>query len=244
MSPYASFSRFAPILLALLLSCSQAPTEPTDADENAATDTQEGAALLDAEGSAAEGSAPAPAETKAAVKPSAPRFVEIPAGTELQVRLDQRVSTTDNKSGDTFQAHLDQPIKVNDQVIVPAGAHVTGELTEVTGSGRVRGRAQLSMTLRSITTGGKHFALGSDPLTVQAEGTKKEDATKIGIGAAIGGAIGAIAGGGDGAAKGAAIGAGAGTGVVLATKGDAVDFDAETKLVFTLSEALKLPAGQ
>ena len=52
-----------------------------------------------------------------------------------------------------------------------------------------------------------------------APGTKKADATKIGIGAGAGAIVGAITGGKKGAAIGSAVGAGGGTGVVLATRG-------------------------
>ena len=59
-------------------------------------------------------------------------------------------------------------------------------------------------------------------ITHQAEATKGEDATKIGIGAGAGAAIGALLGGGSGAAKGATIGGAAGTGAVLATRGQEI----------------------
>ena len=74
----------------------------------------------------------------------------------------------------------------------------------------------------------------------EAEGTKKQDAAKIGGGAAAGAVIGGLLGGGDGAAKGAAIGGGAGTGVVLATRGKEVTVPAGTAVSARLTGPLMI----
>jgi hypothetical protein len=52
--------------------------------------------------------------------------------------------------------------------------------------------------------------------------------------------IGAIAGGGKGAAIGAVSGAGAGTAVQVMTKGQRVRIPSETRLTFTLQQAVRL----
>jgi len=72
-------------------------------------------------------------------------------------------------------------------------------------------------------------------LSFQADSTKKQDATKVGVGAGLGAVIGAIAGGGKGAAIGAAAGAGAGGATVAATRGKEIQLAAEHKLNFALS---------
>jgi hypothetical protein len=71
---------------------------------------------------------------------------------------------------------------------------------------------------------------------MQAEGTKKQDAAKIGIGAAAGAVLGEVIGGD--AAKGAVIGGAAGTGVVLATKGKQVELAAGAELPVSLAAPL------
>lgn len=63
------------------------------------------------------------------------------------------------------------------------------------------------------------MAISTGTVTRVAPATKKQDAAKIGAGAAGGAIVGGLMGGGDGAAKGAAIGGGAGTAVVLSTRG-------------------------
>jgi len=167
----------------------------------------------------------------------------VPAGHQISIRLDHGVSSGANKSGDTFTAILDKPIQINQRTLAPVGTEVHGRLTAVDGSNRVKGRARMSLKVEEIVLDSEPYDLETNALHFEAEATKKEDAAKIGAGAAIGAVIGAIAGGGDGAAKGAAIGGGAGTGLVLTTKGKEVEFGPETLLTFTLGEAVELPVA-
>jgi hypothetical protein len=82
---------------------------------------------------------------------------------------------------------------------------------------------------------GSRVAIRTDPVSREAPATKKQDAAKIGAGAAGGAIIGAIVGGGDGAAKGAAIGGGAGTAVVMSTRGKEVRLGAGTPVSVRLA---------
>jgi len=77
-------------------------------------------------------------------------------------------------------------------------------------------------------------------LSFEAEGTKKQDATKVGAGAGIGAVIGGILGGGKGAAQGAAIGGAAGGGAVLATRGKEVELASGSALTAVLASPLTL----
>jgi hypothetical protein len=165
----------------------------------------------------------------------------VPAGTQIQVRLEQGISTERNSSGEEFRASLDKDLMVDGKTVAPAGSEVVGELSSVQEPGRVKGRAKLTMTLRQITIEGEEYDLDVNPLTLVAESTKKKDAGTIAGGAAVGAVIGAIAGGGKGAAIGAASGGGAGTGYVLATKGKDLKYGPDTRFAFTLSSSLDLP---
>ena len=100
----------------------------------------------------------------------------------------------------------------------PAGTAVSGIVTAVERSARVKGRARVAFRFTHDRSAGRRGAArrcGPTPSPRLAPATKKQDAAKIGGGAAGGAIIGGILGGGDGAAKGAAIGGAAGTGVVL-----------------------------
>jgi len=147
------------------------------------------------------------------------RDVTIPAGTTLPLSLTGSIASDTSAVEDAVTAELTRPITINGIDVLPAGARVDGHVTEVDGSGRVKGRAMIAFRFTSLRTGDDRYDVQSSPLSHLAPATKGEDATKIGIGAGAGAVIGGLLGGKDGAAKGAAVGGGAGTGVVLATKG-------------------------
>jgi hypothetical protein len=168
-------------------------------------------------------------------------FAMVPKGTRIPVRLRQGVSTERNNSGDTFSASLDSPLTIDVKTVAPSGATIEGILTDVVDSGRVEGKASLTMILRRITIDDETYTLTTEPLTLVAGSTRKKDAAIIGGSAAAGAVVGAIAGGGKGAAIGAAVGGGSGTGYVLSTKGDPVAYGPETRFTFVLTEAIDLP---
>jgi hypothetical protein len=84
------------------------------------------------------------------------------------------------------------------------------------------------------------MSLRTDPVVREAEATKGEDATKIGIGAGAGAVIGAVVGGKSGAGKGAAIGGAAGTGAVMATRGKEVRLEPGTDIPVRLAAPLAI----
>jgi len=152
------------------------------------------------------------------------REVTIPAGTVLPLELRSSVSSDDSRIEDPVRATLRRAITVGGIQALPAGSTVTGYVTAADRSARVKGRARIAFRFTSIDPAGDAGRVGIRTNTVSrlAPATKKQDAAKIGGGAAGGAIIGGILGGGDGAAKGAAIGGAAGTGVVLATRGKEV----------------------
>ena len=175
-----------------------------------------------------------PEETKPA--PRQPQTVTIPAGTTLNVRLDETLDSERNQSGDSFSATLDAPLVIDGFVIAGKGSRVEGKIAQAERAGRVRGLSFLSLELTRLkTSDGQRIDIRTDQFSKQGETSKGDDAKKIGAGAGIGAAIGAIAGGGKGAAIGAAIGGATGAGGVLATRGKAATLPAETRLSFRLS---------
>jgi hypothetical protein len=102
-------------------------------------------------------------------------------------------------------------------------------------SGRVKGRARLVFRFNEIRLSEGREDLRTDPLTFEAEATKGEDATKVGVGAVGGAIVGGILGGGKGAAKGAVVGSAAGAGVVAATRGKEVTLASGSDLAATLA---------
>jgi len=147
------------------------------------------------------------------------RDVTIPSGTTLPLSLTSSMASDTSAVEDPVTATLTRAVSVDGREALPAGTKLTGNVTQVDDSGRVKGRAMIAFRFTSLQTDGERYDVQTAALTHVAPATKREDATKIGIGAGAGAVIGGLLGGGDGAAKGAAIGGGAGSGVVLATKG-------------------------
>lgn len=170
-----------------------------------------------------------------------PQLLTVPAGTSLPVRLAAGLSTEANSEGDRFEATLDRAITIDGKVVAPAGSGVAGRVYHSQRSGKVKGRAELGLTLTSLVVDGKTYAIDTNNWFRQASGTKKKDAAIIGGAAGVGGLVGAIAGGKKGAAIGAAVGGGGGTGVVVATRGKPVALGSEARLTFRLQKAIELP---
>jgi hypothetical protein len=165
----------------------------------------------------------------------------VPSGTAFTVTLADRISTESNQEGDSFTAHLSQPIVVNGRVVADKGDRVTGHIKKLDEPGKVKGRARLELVLDEIRTSRDSYKLSTEPFIVVGEDTHERDAAEIGGGAAVGAAIGAITGGKKGAAIGAVIGGGTGTTAVLLTKGKQLNLEPETKVNFVLSRNVDLP---
>jgi hypothetical protein len=153
----------------------------------------------------------------------------------LTVRLINTLDSRALRVGDPFTAVLDEPISSLGRVLAQRGNTVEGRIVSSEQAGRVSGLSELRLELdRLLLADGRSVEIVTDVLTREGESSRRQDAAKVGTGAAIGAAIGAIAGGRKGAAIGAATGAGAGTGQVLLSRGKPVILEPETRLSFQL----------
>ncbi len=148
---------------------------------------------------------------------SAQTYTNIPVGTQLQVRIIEKLSSEQASVGDQFHGTFAAPVVVNGRTLFSKGTDVTGEVTNVERSGRLSRPGELHLSLRTVRSGGRTYAIAADPFVIKGESHTKSNVTKIGGGAGLGALIGAIAGGGKGAAIGAGVGAAAGTGVAAGT---------------------------
>ncbi len=173
--------------------------------------------------------------------PPQPLTVTIVPGTLLSARLAETLSTEKVQTGETFTGTLDRPLVVDGLVIADRGARVEGSVVEAVRAGRVRGVASLSIRLvRLLTSDGQRVDIQTNVFHKEGETSRKEDAAKVGGGAALGAIIGAIAGGGKGAAIGAGVGGAAGAGTVAATRGKPAVLPVETRIDFRLSQPVTL----
>jgi len=161
--------------------------------------------------------------------------VTLNAGTMIPVRLVDGLTSERNLAGDSFTATLDKELVADGFVIAERGARVEGKVIASDRGGRVRGVSTLAVELVRLSTSDRQkVAIHTDGFERRAEDTHRQDAEKIGGGAALGAIIGAIAGGGKGAAIGAGVGGGAGAGGVMATRGKPATLPSETRVTFRL----------
>jgi len=114
------------------------------------------------------------------------------------------------------------------------------KLVQAHDSGRMTGKAALTLALQQVQINGRMMDTYTEAVT-QTSGSKgKKSAAETGGGAALGAVIGALAGGGRGAAIGALGGGAAGAGVAVATGGEKVKIPSETRLTFTLQAPVQL----
>jgi hypothetical protein len=173
--------------------------------------------------------------------PAIAKFREyvVPDGTKLQLSLVTPASSETSNVGDPVEATVEEPVKIDDVVVLPEGSVVHGKVTDATSAGKVKGRAGLALHFDTIVVGGERYPI-SLGIAVEAPSTKGKDAATIGISAGAGAIIGGILGGGKGAATGAAIGAGGGTGVVLLTEGKPVEFRRGLNMRLTLQKDVEV----
>jgi len=166
-----------------------------------------------------------PASTPATVSGST-RGV-IPVGQELDVRLQQPLSSASAKVEDRFEATTVVDLTQDGRVLVPAGSTVRGQITSVSPAGKIDRSGKLTMAFDRLTIGGRNYEIRA--MATQAFESKgiREEGGTVGAGGAVGAIVGGIIGGVRGALVGAAIGAG---GVIAATEGKDVELAAGTVL--------------
>jgi hypothetical protein len=225
VSMKSAISSLAVFLALVLAACTNAPTPQSETNSG---ETKPG------------GTKPAGGISEMAKPPA--RQLELPSRTAVAVRLDQALSTARNKTGDTFEASLDEPVMEGGKEVLPKGTKFTGHVTTSDASGRLQGRGVLGITLDSFDLKGQNYPVESSLDTRTTESHKKRNLELIGGGAGLGALIGGLAGGGKGAAIGAGAGAAAGTGTAAATGKKQVEVPAETVFRFTLKNPVKIKA--
>jgi hypothetical protein len=197
--------------------------------------------------------AAAPAESEQAAAGSAgaaqnepapvvrPEDVDVPAGAELAIEINQEISTRTTPPGSGFSGEIAEPWRNSSgQVVLPRGVHVEGRVVASHSGGHFAGESLLELRLTSLTLNGKRYALDTHDVVRELKGKGKRSAGFIGGGAGLGMILGAIAGGGRGAAIGGLAGAGAGTAGAGLTDNKHLDIPAESIVHFRLRDRLTL----
>jgi hypothetical protein len=166
--------------------------------------------------------------------------VDIPSGTQLNLRLTSRIDSKQSHVGDRFTAEVTTPGAYE-------GAIVEGHIEKLSPSGKVSGRTELALAFDSIRLrdGRSADLTASLEKIIESETVKevdeegnvktgsrtKDSQTRGAIGGAAGAIIGGITGGVKGAVLGAIIGGAAGVGTVYIEGNKALILEPGTEMV-------------
>jgi len=163
----------------------------------------------------------------------------VPVGTNLKVRIEDTLSSKENRVGDRFTAAVLDPVRFNE-------ATVTGHISSIQKSGKVKGRTSMNLDFDSIRlSDGRSGTLhgyvtrvyGSESGRADNEGgvesgsRTKQSVKRAGIGAGAGAVRGAIVGGGKGAAIGLILGGAGGAGSLAVQGSKELKLESGTEMI-------------
>jgi hypothetical protein len=148
------------------------------------------------------------------------REVEVPSGTEIDVRLANTLNSGTAQVEDRFEGTTLVDLNINGRTVVPAGSVMRGVVTSVDPATRTNRTAKMTVSFDQVTVNGRSYPIrGTVTQAIQGEGIKGETG-KIVTGAGVGAVLGGILGGVKGAILGTVIGGG---GITAATEGKEVE---------------------
>jgi hypothetical protein len=195
---------------------------------------------------------PAPAPRPAAPSTSAttsttPRStssvsaLEIPVGTEVDVRLQNSLSSGTAQVEDRFEGTTVADLNINGRVAIPAGSVVRGVVTAVEPGTRTNRTSKMTVSFDQVTVNGRSYPIrGTVTQAIEGEGIRGE-AGRTAAGAGVGAIIGGILGGFKGALAGVLIGGG---GTIAATEGKEVELPQGSILRVRLDSPVQIDPQQ
>ena len=155
------------------------------------------------------------------------RTLEIPGGTEVDVRLVTPLTSDTAQVEDRVEATTMVDLYNGNDLIVPAGSVMTGWVTSVDRASRTDRQGKLTIEFNRVRINNRNYDTKAYVTqALESDGIKGE-AGRIGAGSAVGAIIGGILGGVKGAVAGILIGGG---GVIAATEGKDVHLPEGTVL--------------
>jgi hypothetical protein len=195
---------------------------------------------------------PAPAPRPAAPSTSAttsttPRStssvsaLEIPVGTEVDVRLQNSLSSGTAQVEDRFEGTTVADLNINGRVAIPAGSVVRCVVTAVEPGTRTNRTSKMTVSFDQVTVNGRSYPIrGTVTQAIEGEGIRGE-AGRTAAGAGVGAIIGGILGGFKGALAGVLIGGG---GTIAATEGKEVELPQGSILRVRLDSPVQIDPQQ
>jgi hypothetical protein len=180
---------------------------------------------------------------------------QIPVDTIISLRMDGYLSSKNARVGYKFTATVTTPVIVNGVEAIPAGATISGRVTQVVPAKRMNKSGMIALDFDEITlpNGLSTQIVGvltsDDPETQKqiddenrmSGGKTKDAAVFVGGSGVLGAILGGVTGGGKGAAVGGAVGAGVGLASVLLSKGEEASVPAGTEFGLRLKQPIPIP---
>ena len=209
-------------------------SQATSTGSNTATSTSTAANPASANRAAAP---PAPAAGARGSAQTAAGGVEVPSGTEMDVRLTNNLNSGTAQVEDRFEGTTLVDLNINGRNVIPAGAVMRGVVSAVEPATRTNRTAKMTVSFDQVTVNGRAYPIrGTVTQAIQGEGIKGETG-RIATGAGAGAILGGILGGVKGAVLGAVIGGG---GITAATEGKEIDLPQGTVLRVRLDSPVSI----
>jgi hypothetical protein len=175
-------------------------------------------------------------------------------GTNITVRLNQDLTTTDTQPGTAFTAAVTRDVYSDGKVIIPAGSEMRGRVVHVSQGHHLGTHATIRLRPDVVVLpDGTAYHLLAEVVESDAPGTRiddeggieasnhyKKDAVEYGAAAGTGAIVGGTVAGPVGAGVGTLVGAGAVTTHMLLQDPQAANVPAGTLLIFSLTEPMGL----
>jgi hypothetical protein len=161
----------------------------------------------------------------------------LPEGTEIQLRLEESLSSETARLEDRFESTVAVPVRdAQGRVAIPAGTRVRGIVAAVEDAERPAKPGRLDLSFDTIYLDERTATpLRARLVSVEENLDRSATGKRAGIGAVVGGVLGSLIGGTKGALIGAVLG---GAGGVVATAGEEVTLPAGTILTMRLDRSL------
>ena len=161
----------------------------------------------------------------------------LPVGQEIDVRLQEPLSSKTATVEQRFEATTAVDLMQDGRVLVPAGSVVRGVVRAVDDADRVDRTGRLTLGFDQIVVNGREYPIRGMATQVFQSGGIREEAATVGTAGGVGAIVGGIIGGLKGALIGAIVGSG---GVIAATEGKDVELPSGAIVRIRLDSPVRL----
>jgi len=170
-------------------------------------------------------------------------FSTLLSAQQLEVRINNRLSSETTQPGTSFQGVLMSPVQIAGRNCAK-GSPVGGVVTETKSSGRLHNPGLLVLQPAWVTCSGRRVSVSAEPIRLEGRSHTKRNAVLIAGGAGAGALLGGLVGGGKGSLIGALLGAGTGTAAAAATGKQPAVIEPEAVVAWNISENTRVQETQ